>query len=451
MSNFTRPPSERTIEEHLERLRDVSLPEEARRQSENFLSFHRRLPVDYEPLPQLAPRKAVPPPGTPHVWTRTPEVNLDAIPAWGELVSTRASEVTQEEIRWIWNMRVPAGKLTVLAGDMGLGKSLMAAWLMSVVTTGGSFPGGGSCEQEGSVIYMAAEDDDADTTVPRLARARCNLERVHLTTTLRTREGTLMPFSITRDLAPLADLLERVGDCRLIVLDPVADYLFGVDEHKNAEVRKALNPLRDLARSFGVGIVLINHLNKSGGLKALYRVSGTHGFVGIGRMNWLLCEHPFDNDRRLLVPIKLNLVGRQMGLSFRITGEGCIAWDPEPVDWSADDALRLIHTEKYAEDRPKKGRPAEKSAECRKLIMDELSKGPSSKLRQVCAAVPQATYFRVLQKLRDEKRIERAPSENGDECYKLCEGVEAQQSLPLNNRVKGLKGPGSNGANGAGH
>lgn len=429
------------LKHHLSVISDHTLSEKERKKSELWLALRQKLPEGYIALPEPTPRKRKTPEGATKLTVPQRDPELDKIPAWGKLETVLASDVKQEAIRWLWDKRIPQGKITVLGGDMGLGKSLFATYLMSIVTTGGRWPDGRGKAELGSAIYMQGEDDPHDTIVPRLAKAGCDLKRVHLTTTVRQRDGSLQPFMIGRDLAPLTDFLTRVKDVRLIVLDPVSDYLFGVDEHKDSEVRKALNPLRDVARKFKAAVILVRHLNKSGGIKALYRFSGSGGFVGVGRASMLLCEHPFDDGRRLLLPAKANLAGKIEGLSFRIE-DTCLVWDEEPLEWTADDALKLIQEEKYDDDKPRRGPNPEARKRAMALILELLAKGPRGDLRKNCREqnIAAVTYYRALEKLLKDGRIERAPSDNGEEVYRLAPGKEAQPSLPLGDRRPGVNG-----------
>jgi hypothetical protein len=128
------------------------------------------------------------------------------------------------------------------------------------------------------------------------------------------------------------------------VIDPVTAYLGGVDSHKNADVRGLLAPLAAIAERHRVAIIAVTHLNKSGGGPAIYRAMGSLAFAAAARAAWAVSKDKDDPRRRLLLPIKNNLAPDTGGLAYRIEPlgvDGCpvVAWEPDPVNVSADDAL----------------------------------------------------------------------------------------------------------------
>ncbi|HXS24466.1 MAG TPA: AAA family ATPase [Gemmatimonadales bacterium] len=447
-SEFTRRPSARQQAEYLSNILDSTLPLEVRKHYERILAVHRLLPDGYQ---SSLPDADQPPPlvpGARRILTTERDPDLDKIPAWGELVADRIADVEQEDIRWLWPLRIPQGKLSVIAGDMGLGKSQLATEMAAVVSTGGCWPDcPGQPVEKGSVIYMAAEDDLADTIAPRLTKAGCDPKMVYNAVTIRRRDGTVLPFSITRDIQPLADKLEQLGDVKLLIIDPVLDYLVGVNDHKDAEVRHALNPLKVLASHYKVAIVIIHHLNKTGGLKALYRAGGAGAFLQVGRMNWLLSEHPFDDDQRTLTWLKVNIAKRTPGLCFRLEDNG-IEWDPDTVEWSADDVLRMIYERKYRDSTD--GRRGPRAGKCKEVIgqITKLLKDGPMRARDVKRAIvndaksASQTYYNGRDKMLELGRLETY-REGGVEWLRLPAGVRPQLDLGFTN------GDGKAGENGA--
>src|SRR5581483_7404902 len=102
-----------------------------------------------------------------------------SLPA-GTLSTRRLSEIEARPVRWLWPGRVARGKLTIVAGDPGLGKSQISASIAAVVTTGGTWPVGGERCECGDVVFLTAEDDPADTLRPRLEAAGAEVTRVHV-------------------------------------------------------------------------------------------------------------------------------------------------------------------------------------------------------------------------------------------------------------------------------
>jgi hypothetical protein len=202
------------------------------------------------------------------------------------------------------------------------------------VSAGREFPDGAACES-GRVIYATCEDGPADTIRGRLDLLQANVERIDHLEGVRDAKGNLQPFQIDRDLPALERALEQRGGVRLLVIDPISGFLGNVDSHNNCEVRAVLAPLAKLAETYRVAVVVINHLTKKAGAKAVYRSQGSLAFVAAARAAWAVALDPDDDQRRLLLPVKLNLASAT-GLAYRITDAG-IEWEDGPVLVSVDE------------------------------------------------------------------------------------------------------------------
>jgi len=278
------------------------------------------------------------------------------------LTVTRASDVERKELRWLWQDRIPLGKLSILAGDPGLGKSTLTLDIAARVSRGETFPDG-SRAPAGSVLLLSAEDDPADTIRPRLEAAGANLDRVSICTGVR-RAGREGSFSLVEDIGRLEEALARMRVPALIIIDPIAAYLDGIDSHKNADVRSVLAPLAALAAKHGVAVLAVHHLNKGVG-PALYRLSGSLAFTAAARAVWGVCRDPEDEKARLLVPIKMNLAREAAGFRFTVADGPRIAWGDTVTGQDAD---RLLSSEE----------PEERSErqEASEWLRDKLAGGP---------------------------------------------------------------------------
>jgi putative DNA primase/helicase len=257
------------------------------------------------------------------------------------------SDIAAKPLRWLWPGRIPLGKLTLLIGDPGLGKSLLTTDFASRVTRGTSFPDCARCES-GTVIFLSAEDDAEDTIRPRLDAAGADISRVHILDAVRVplTNGSLIekPFNLETDIAALEGALHEHPDVRLIVIDPISAYLGGVDSHSNAEVRGILTPLAALAARFGVAVLCITHLRKSAGA-AIYRAISSIAFAAAARAVWAVAPDPEDGDRRLLLAVKQNLSPNAGGLAFRIEIQNNaprLAWEAGAVSLAANEVLGNI-------------------------------------------------------------------------------------------------------------
>ena len=263
------------------------------------------------------------------------------------LTATCAAHVQPEDISWLFPDRIALGKITLIAGDPGLGKSMLTAAFAAHVTTGSPSPVDLSPCPQGSVIMASAEDDIADTIRPRLDAAGADPHQVHILNMVEetdpdTGEPLRRAFSITRDIHLLRQLLVQHPDCKLLTIDPISAYLGKADSHNNAEIRAALAPLADLAQSFNVAVIGITHFNKSGA-SAMYRAMGSLAFVAAARAAYAVTKDQEDPDRRLFLPLKNNLGNDQTGFAYSIltadNGAPYVNWEPGQITISADEAL----------------------------------------------------------------------------------------------------------------
>ena len=256
--------------------------------------------------------------------------------------TVRLADVTPQPIRWLWQPRIALGKLTLIAGDPGLGKSFLTLDIAARVTTGAAWPDNPlSNEYPGSVVLMNAEDDVADTIRPRFDAAGGDASKVSMLEGIERcgADGRRVHASVTlADLNAIETAIRDLPDCRLVVVDPVSAYLAGVDGHKNADTRALLAPLAALAGRYGVAVVMVTHLSKQAGCRALYRAMGSMAFVAAARAAYLVVEDKEDPQRRLLLPMKNNLGEDRTGLAYRLM-DGRIEWEPGVVSTTADVAL----------------------------------------------------------------------------------------------------------------
>ena len=261
-----------------------------------------------------------------------------------------ASTLTRKEVSWLWPGRIPLGKLTLLVGDPGLGKSLLTLDLASVVSTGLTWPDGSAGVTPSGVVLLSAEDGLEDTIVPRLDAAGANRERIGILKGVRwydpdTKQETVDMFSLKRDISRLEKAIDTVPKTLLVIVDPISAYLGSTDSHNNSEVRAVLGPLAELAEKTGVALVAVDHLNKSKAGPAIYRSMGSIGFVGAARAVWGIVKDKQDPATRLMVPIKCNLSPDTTGMSYTVMESPdfpnvpIIAWSRNVVKMTADEVM----------------------------------------------------------------------------------------------------------------
>lgn len=272
-----------------------------------------------------------------------------------QLLCTRAADLAPQSIQWLWPHRIALGKVTLLIGDPGLGKSLLTVGLAAHVTNGRPWPVDSAPCEKGDVIFLSAEDDAADTIRPRLDAAGADVRRVYIVHGVRevdrsTGKPIRRMVSLKRDLETVEHWLVNLPECRLLVIDPVSAYLDGTDSHKNAEVRGVLAPLAELAKRRRIAVVCVTHLNKGGGTNAMYRAMGSVAFVAAARCAYLVTADEENASRRLVLPVKNNLAADSTGVAFTIIAQPvpecgeipAVAWDSEVVTITADVALSRV-------------------------------------------------------------------------------------------------------------
>lgn len=246
-----------------------------------------------------------------------PVDELATVPA---LSVIRLSDVVPERVSWLWEGRIPRGKLVTLDGDPSLGKSTLALAFAAIVTTGGTWPDGSVCEFPGDVVLMAAEDGLADTVRPRLDAAGADCARVHAVQGVRMPGGSMRPPTLA-DVEQLHKLVVDTG-ARLLIIDVLMAYLpSGVDSHKDQDIRRVLSRLAAMADATGCTVLLLRHLNKAKGGDPLYRGGGSIGIVGAARAGMLVAKDPDNDQVRVLACTKSNLGIEPEGLTYRLTDD----------------------------------------------------------------------------------------------------------------------------------
>jgi len=271
----------------------------------------------------------------------------------GDAIYTFLSDVAPESVDWLYHDRVAIGKLTLVAGDGGLGKSFVTLDWAARISMGTPWPDRPDDPiPAGGVVLINAEDDIADTVRPRLDAAKANSKRILMLkavkSTSSTGEASERMFDLEYNIAALRQAIVAVEvrggcPCRLVIIDPVTAYLGKNEGNDNGDIRGLLGPLAMLASEMKVAIVLVSHLTKGRG-PAMNRVLGSVAFVAAVRSAWVFVADKTDKVRRLILPLKNNLGPDTAGMAYRIvplTGfaQPLIEWEPKPIYISADEAL----------------------------------------------------------------------------------------------------------------
>lgn len=249
------------------------------------------------------------------------------------LDAPRVAHVKAERVRWLWRGWLPRGKLIVIDGDPGLGKSTATLDLAARFSTASPLPDGTQLDGPVNTILMSAEDSIADTIRPRLEAAGADLDRITVFRGINEIDGPRPP-DLPADLDKLESLIVE-ENASLVVVDPLMAFLGGrIDAHVDQDVRRALHALSAVAERTDVGIILVRHLNKAPGGNALYRGGGSIGIIGAARAGMLVAPDPSDEHRRILACTKSNLAEKPKSLAYRLLSDeehDCarIQWDGE--------------------------------------------------------------------------------------------------------------------------
>jgi putative DNA primase/helicase len=285
---------------------------------------------------------------------------------------TRVSDVEAVPVEWLWTGRLARGKLTLLAGDPGIGKSQIATDIIARTSAGLYWPDGGRADV-GSVIIISAEDALRDTIRPRLEAAGAELPRVHVLGAVIENAPKVHSFNLQDHIAYLSQTVASIGDVVLIVIDPITSYMgAGIDSHRTTDVRAVLEPLIRFADETGIAVLAISHPPKSAQGKAINSVTGSLAYVAAARMVFIAIEEP-ETERRLLLPVKNNLAPPSPGLGYRleqsITLNGIVAsrvvWDGQPVFTTANEAVRASNAS-----------GTDKVKEAEQFLLEQLRNGP---------------------------------------------------------------------------
>jgi putative DNA primase/helicase len=230
---------------------------------------------------------------------------------------TCAADITAEPIQWKWKGWLPLGKLVILAGNPGTGKSTVTYTLSSTVSTGGKWPDNTKCDVAGNVLIWSGEDDPGDTIIPRLIAAGADLNRIHIIRGKVGIDGKHIPFDPAKDIPQLESTVGALGGASLLIIDPIVSAVSG-DSHKGNDVRRDLQPVVDFAARFDCTVIGITHFRKgSQGASPVERVLGSQAFGALARIV-LVCAKNEEDGSRVLALAKSNISKDNGGVKYAI-------------------------------------------------------------------------------------------------------------------------------------
>ncbi len=228
------------------------------------------------------------------------------------------SSVTQRKVEWLWYPYIPYGKITVIQGDPGEGKSTFILNVAALLTKGKAMPDGFRVSGPQKVVYQTAEDNLADTVKPRLLSAGADCNQVAY---IVDDEGTL-----TLEDIRIEEIIRQTG-ARLFILDPLQAYLpQGSDMFNAGRMRQQLKRLADVAAKYRCAVVIIGHMNKASGEKNLYRGLGSIDIAAIARSVLMISRDKDDPNIRYMFPVKSSLAPEGAAIGFTFESRRGLKW-----------------------------------------------------------------------------------------------------------------------------
>ena len=226
----------------------------------------------------------------------------------------KISEIQSQEVSWLWYPFIPYGKLTIIQGDPGDGKTTLVLNIAAWLSKGEGLDSEMKLSEPVNVIYQSAEDGLADTVKPRLELAGADCERI------------LVIDEKEKSLSMVDERLEKAivkTKARMLILDPIQAYLGGgMDMNRANEARDMTKKLGALAEKYQCAIILIGHMNKAAGNKAAYRGMGSIDFFAVARSVLLVGRVEGEPNIRAVVQIKNNLAAFGHPKAFALSEDG---------------------------------------------------------------------------------------------------------------------------------
>lgn len=241
---------------------------------------------------------------------------------------TLYSNVEKKEIKWLWYPYIPYGKITLLQGDPGDGKSTFMINVAACLTTGADLPDGTPIEDPMNVVYQCAEDGISDTVKPRLVNAGADCDRVAFIDD----ENSSLTINDNR-----IEQVIKAFSARLLILDPLQAFLSpDMDMQSAIRMRATLRKIAAIAEKYECAVVLIGHMNKSNGGKSLYRSLGSIDITAIARSVLMIARDEIEREIRYVIPVKSSLAPEGNVVSFMLDKEKGFQWIGKCINRTPD-------------------------------------------------------------------------------------------------------------------
>jgi hypothetical protein len=309
----------------------------------------------------------------------------------------RLIEVEPQAVAWLWPNFIPFGKASMISGDPNVGKTWLALDIAARLSRGLPWPDSSPAPQPANTLYLTFEDNPHDTLRPRIDSLAGDPSKIHI---LNPGYSDFISFADQDGIMKFEQEITKIGNVRLVVLDPVLDFSGGINPNAAEQVRAFLTPLIHIAEKLNLALLLIAHLNKAQSQSAIYRTGGaTSAWLGKCRAAFMVFRDTEDRKKRYISAIKSNLAQE----------------DPSQLSFIPDSG-RLIF-EKVVEEvdieghlNPQWGGEKQDSSFAQTWLKEALKPGPvdSREIRKLASenAISRATLYRAMRKLAVVTKME---------------------------------------------
>jgi hypothetical protein len=295
-------------------------------------------------------------------------------------------EIREEKTDWVWKDRIAQGRMTLVGGDPGTGKTYLGLAVAAAESRGEALPGSPKPGGPSNVLLISLEDGLRDVIKPRLTALGAEQSRIAVPNPARNMPATLMNASA------IEQMVKAVGP-RLVILDPLMAFASGKNTRESSQMRAMLTPMTALADRYAFALLVILHLNK-GSTKAIYKFQESIDIVAQARSAFIVANDPDDPYKHVVAHAKQNSATRAPSLSFFIQEDGSFEWGEE-VDVDAEE---LVSTEQQ------KKRENSQLGRATEFLRDILANGPVS-YREISERAEQAGVRGSIWRAKKELKL----------------------------------------------
>jgi hypothetical protein len=310
------------------------------------------------------------------------------------------SGVEPKPVEWLWPNFIPLGKASMISGDPNVGKTWLALDIAARLSKGLAWPDGSFGLETANVLYLTVEDNPHDTLRPRIDSLGGDPSKIAI---INPGYSDFISFAEQDGIKKLEQEILKIGNVRLVVLDPILDFSGGINPNAAERVRAFLTPLIHIAEKLNLALVLIAHLNKAQSQSAIYRTGGaTSAWLGKCRAAFMIFRDREEKKKRYISAIKSNLAQEDPPQLSFIPDAGHLLFEKVVEEVDVDE-----HLNPQLRDQ---GDEKEEASFATNWLKEALKDGPvdSKKIRELAAenGIPRTTLYRAMRKLGTVAKIE---------------------------------------------